>query len=301
MTLTLAQRKFFIDPIQDPLAEAKSILVLEERYGRGVYANKITDVRSITTHDNRVWWITDVGDYVAGAPISPMSLSYGAAVMGILSDDLFVVGTANGTRNDDRGLNISSAIRSDQLQLPGGLPNNITVTAKTWVVAAPWAIELMPKPTDNAAVTSAKVALAEQRWDQRRAKAIILQQALYREWWDDMEGLAESHDMLEPRLGALFNGGVLVKVAPTTPTDGLTDEQKAALKATTDRALSAGSFSSTYSQTQMTLPVRVTVTKPEELSEVAQSTVLSNVRNCIGDYYAVVGDYNLSPVLRSAA
>jgi hypothetical protein len=300
MTLTLAQRKFFIDPIQDPLAEAKSILVLEERYGRGVYANKITDVRSITTYNNRVWWVSDVGDYVAGAPLNPVNLAYGTEIMGILSDDLFVIGTYNGVRSDSRGLNINRSIRSDQMVLPS-VSTDVTVTAKTWVLAAPWARELMPLPTDNAAVTNAKLALAEQRWDQRRAKAVILQEALYRDWWDDMEGLAENHDMLEPRLGGLFSGGVLIKVAAATPTDGLTDTQREELKAKTDRALSAGAFSSTYSQTQMTLPVRVTVTKPDELGDVDRGSVVNQVRNAIGDYYAVVGDYTLSPVLRSAA
>jgi hypothetical protein len=116
-----------------------------------------------------------------------------------------------------------------------------------------------------------------------------------------MEGLAENHDMLEPRLGGLFSGGVLIKVAATTPTDALTDEQKAELKAKTDRALSAGGFRSTFSESTMTLPVRVTVTKPEELNDVDRGSVVNQVRNAIGDYYAVVGDYTLSPVLRSAA
>lgn len=299
MQLTNEQRKFFIDPIQDGLADVKQLLVTEERYGRGTYLHKVTDVTGICTDNNRIWWKTAARDYVVGAPVNP-HFSYDQPVIGILSDDLFVVGLYNG-RAHDNTVSLTRTIRSDMRSVPLFAGEGLAMRVPTCVAAAPWAVELMPKPGDPDSVTNAKLALAKQRWEQRYAKGIIIQQALYRDWWDDMETLQEDHDLPSPRLGALFEGNAMVQLSHTLPTDSLTDEQKEMLAARQARAFGASSSSGMFTAVRMTLPVRVQVNKPADLQEIRHDSVLQNVRSALGDYNTSIADYTLSPVLRSAA
>jgi len=306
MPLTTLHRRFLIDPIQDPLLQTESILVTEERIGRGIYLDKIVKVTGRAEFNNRLWWVTDSGDHVIGAPVNPRSLNYSQPVIGIYGEDLFVTGRYN-DRIGNSSVLLSGVLRSDQLTIPGLRPDSagntesLSLQAGQWVSGAPWALSLMPTPTDSEAVTLAKMELAEQRWNYRHAKGVLRSEVLYRGWDDNLEELDDSHDMLTPTFGAVFKGDVMIRVAKPVAealTDDADNERVTALRT---RSFRAGAPHSMMVGIHMELPLDVRFQKREELDDIKSDNVQLLVRRALNDHGSNIGAYSLTPVLRSAA
>lgn len=306
MNLTPLQRRYFIDPIQDPLIKTDSVLVTEERrYQRGAYVDKITKVTGRSEYGNRIWWVTEEGDHVMGAPVNPPHVGYDAQLIGLLSDDLFIIGRYDSGANTG-AIRINRALRSDQLAIPGcNTPGSgyeaPGMVATSWVKAAPWAMELMPIPSDTPAVTSAKLELAEQRWNHRRAKAIFRTEAIFRDWEDKLEDLNDSHDLLTPVFGALFKGEVIVPLSmQSTLTFDPLDEQR--ITQVKDQALRSDSGTGRPMVTiSAEVPILDRIENREGMEALSFRSIRDNVRAHLNHHSAVVGDHNLTPVLRSAS
>ncbi len=303
MQLTPAQRRFYIDPVQDPTLQTDTILVTEERTrGRAIHIDKVVKVRKDRVNlDYRTWWVTESGDYVMGAPVNHHRWPYGSRIIGVGGDDWFWLATPGrmiGTKHL-----CSNPRRSDGKQLPvtPGNPagSNFNLELPTVVRAAPWAEELFPAPGDSDGVVLAKLALAERRWTYRNAKAEIIRQGMGRGWTDDLATLKDEHKLPEATFGAYFSGQVMLESAslPTLSTRDQTrlDELKERVPVPTNATprMMVGM--------KVTVPLALDVTDHEGIRKLPSHELNDAVRSAVGDYSAVPYDYSLSPVLRSIA
>lgn len=302
MQLTPAQRRFYIDPVQDPTIITDTLLVTEERSSRGVHMDTIVTVRKDRyASDSRQWWITEGGDYVAGAPVNPSGLLSYQRVIGIGGDGWFWHGTPS--RRVTGGYLCSGLRRSDGRQLPGiGNTGPMSMEIPEVVKAAPWASTLFPVPGDSDAVIRAKLDLAEQRWNHRRAKAEIIRQGMTRGWSDDLKELRESGKLPTATFGAFYKGTVMIEAMNPPAADSISVRDNARLQELRDRVKVPGSDGPKMMLgLEVNMPLTVQFDEYENTQKISADQLKDHIRQAVGDYTAVPGEHYLTPVLRSVA
>lgn len=303
MQLTPAQRRFYIDPVQDPSIITEKILVTEERTTRGIHIDKVVAVEKKRVHlDYRPWWVTAEGDYVAGAPVNPPNLSrYDNGIIAPGGDGWFWYGQP--TRRRDSGYACTDLRRSDGRQLPGsGNTGSYTLELTDVVRAASWASELFPAPGDTSSVIAAKLSLAEQRWTQRRAKLEIIRQGIARGWHDDLAELRENGQLPAATFGVTFKGRALIDSLGTVNPDLMTTRDSQRLDEIRERVrITDDNRPSMMIGLNVDVPLHLSFDTYEGARDVTADQLRESLRAATGDYTAVPGEYALTPVLRSLA
>ena len=299
MQFTDAQRRFFIDPVQDPTIECTRLLVTEERTTRGTHLDKIVNVRpKRTTVGARVWWVTEGGDHVAGAPVNPTNLMSHQRIIAPGGEGWFWLGNV-GRRTGDVHVT-GEARRSDGKTLPGLHGNRVfTFETRDAVRAASWAAELVPLSGDSDEVALAKLQLAEQRWNQRRAKAEIIRQGLQRGWEDDLQDLRDSGKLPSATFGAYYKGGALV--VASTPALSVRDAGRIEAYREAMPGVTPGGDVLSYIGLEVDTPLGIHVESFDDIRKLPTSSLRDALRSAVNDYSAIPGEYQLTPVLRSVA
>jgi hypothetical protein len=201
----------FVDPVQDITVEVEKVLVQRTYRDEEVPIGSIVEVQPKRYFDGyTIWYTTKGGDYVQGAPISP-PMSSGMPVVGIVSDDLFVVGVmGEAPFSTAPFVRINGVMRSDRQTLGGQEFSTRACHVQQWVKAAPWAERLLPTVTDGVGAASAKLQLAEQLYRKRMALAVIINQLVMRELEEDLEDLTENHSLPSPTFGALVSASAFL-------------------------------------------------------------------------------------------
>lgn len=303
MQFTDAQRRFYIDPVQDPtITVSPRILVLEERTSRGIHLDKVVEVRKERyLHENKHWWITTDGDHVYGAPVNPPNVISYRKLIASGGDGWFWLGQPGRRTGPDEYI-LAEARRSDARQFPGhGNTSTVVISVKDAVLAAPWAAELFPDPADSDTVIRAKLNLAEQRWMHRRAKAEIMRQGMGRGWDDDLVTLRESGKLPAPQFGVYYRGQVMIDPIGSTP--NLSTRDTARLQEIRDRVpvIGADNEVQTLIGVRVNVPLQVSVDSFENVRRLPVESIKEALRQSIGDYSAVPGDHSITPVLRSVS
>lgn len=302
--LTQENMKFFIDPLADPFIHTGRVYVIEERTPRNLHLHKVVEVDAKSyRHGNRMWKVTtETGDHVSGPAVNHENLPYSSAAIGLRNgdDSTFFVGTFIGTRNG-RAI-LSGAKRSDQRCLPS-LGSGQAATAyeqvDTWFLAAEWALELLPLPTDSPDAVRAKLALAEQRWTQRKAKVYLLSESMLRNY-SQLDQLIEDGSMPSPKFGAIFAGHVLVPAGGVPVRENRTVAAQEQIDAIGER------LGTTPRSASMMMSVHVETELPLEgvgrtgLDAIRANTVQDAMQTKIGNYELSVANYSLTPILRGA-
>jgi hypothetical protein len=308
--ITATDRMYYIDPVQDPSMTSTEVYVLREKYPRtfNSHAGTITKVVGRVYDDGHLWWKTEDGVHVDGAPVSPKEIVSYVPTMGILNDDVFVVGEGYGTQDADGDhprVLIRSAVRSDGKRLAtpgGGTVSSYPVTR--WVKAAPWAVELMPSVRDSAESVERKVAAAKERFRRRAAEVVILREAIVRDWTDDLPSLGDHgyEGMPSATFSLHVTADVLVPTGDPVPVTDLPEETRAAMEAVRAKSL-AGSAVPTRTRQRVEVPadflVRTAVTSMEEIQAVPRQSIISAAYAQLG-YGVELGAYTARPVLRTA-
>jgi hypothetical protein len=301
MQLTPAQRRLFIDPVQDPTVQTTHVLVTEERVERNVNIDTVVAVRKDRHYtDYKHWWITEAGDYVLGAPVNPPNLnSYTHHLIAPGGDGWFWLGQPG--RRVDNGYILNQVKRSDGRQLPGrGATGDASLTVAQAVLAAPWAAELFPQSGDSDAVVRAKLNLAEQRWMHRRAKAEITRQGIGRGWDDDLQTLRDDGKLPAPSFAAFYRGQAMIDTFSTTVAPSDRDAER--LQAIRDRVTTYGGTEvQSMIGVSVSVPLSVNVSSFEEVRNLPLTSVREALRSAISDYSAVPGEFSITPALRSIA
>jgi hypothetical protein len=299
---TNPNRIHFIDPVQDATVAADRVLVLRASsdYQTDRMLGTIVSVRKNRHFDGyHIWYVTTDGYHVQGAPINPPTLGHYQPVLGILSDDLFAVGTMAGRPYgaDHPALRINNPIRSDRHTLGGahGLP---ACHAETWVKAAPWAHRLMPLPTDGTQAATAKLSLAEQMFKMRKAQAEIIVQGTMRDHEEDLENLTQNHDLPVPVFGALVRGSAFIPANEDLGRESLDHVRAAASAAGDDFALSRQAYAK-VDDFSFVYPSEAR--SREDVENFNLPAINRQARNLLQQPGLMLGAATLSPVLRNLA
>jgi hypothetical protein len=223
----------FVDPMQDITVEVEKVLVQRTYRDEEVPIGSIVEVQTKRYFDGyTIWYTTKGGDYVQGAPVSP-PMSSGMPVVGIVRDDLFVVGVLGeapfGTITPF--VRINNVMRSDRQTLGGQEFSTRACHVQQWVKAAPWAERLLPTVRDGVGAASAKLQLAEQLYRKRMALAVIINQLVMRELEDDLEDLTENHSLPSPTFGAIVSASAFLPTPTELDGDALDRSRAVAAKA----------------------------------------------------------------------
>jgi hypothetical protein len=286
-------RTIFIDPVQDATVEAERILVLRQPDQYTSLVDTIVDVGKTRYHDGtHAWYVTTDGHYVHGAPLNPsVRTGYSgiaAPVVGIISDDLFVVGTLSQLLTGGEA-RITNAVRSDRLGEPS------EVITPMWVKAAPWASRLIPLPTDGMEVVAAKLAVAVQLHQSRKAHAGILIEAITRGYENDIADLIEEGALPKPILGAQVKGSAFLPV-------NIRLGEEALEQARTATAKMPGTVISGYGYAMVDLTFMYpedAATKDDLESAEINRALTRHAATAIGYNNLVLGNITLAPVLRN--
>jgi hypothetical protein len=290
--ITTNDMKFYLDPVQDMTLKSERLYITEEAYPRTVSrVGTVVDIKSTTASSGyRRWWIDAEGNYVDGAPISSSAPLYIRHV-GLAEDGVFVVGELYNVR--DGVAVLQHCRRSDGAVRPGVLA---TYKTKTWMKAAPWAMDLLPERGDTVNVIAAKLALAKAKYKRRTAMRTILSEAMKRNWNDDLAPLREEHEIPAGTYGAYVEGTALLSIGEdrTVRVDDLTpDDRERVRKLTTETRLSR----------RVAVPVEFmapfTIAENSAFTSVSSNAVSSHARRIFDDYDLNMGSYSLSPVLRT--
>jgi len=295
--------RFYLDPLQSPFHTGTKMLVFRERYPRSFQSSvgQVVPIGKRVVSDHHLWWVHEDGRYVDGAIESPKELQSYTPVLGILDDEVFVVGQAYGLSDDGRMM-VRDARRSDGKQLPGtesGRPGTYLVTR--WYQAAGWAAECLPQAGDDQGVIDLRVALAEQRFKLRLGEVCILREANDRDWRDDLEDL--DYSLPTPSYAVAVTGSVFLPLETRVEVADLSESSKQALERVHAGSFAPGEIAGSYT-TRVEVPasvvVRTSFEKYEQVDEVNEYTI----RNAAIDHFKVsnitVGSVTKIPVLRSA-
>jgi hypothetical protein len=222
----------FVDPVQDPTVEVERILV--QRLNRvfvpslGGHSsdgllNTIVEVKNKRYFDGHyLWYIAASGEYVQGAPVNP-PIATGNTVVGVISDDVFVVGVLaeRPFGNATPFVRINNVMRSDRQTLGGQEFSTRSCHVSQYVKAAPWAERLLPTVSDGVGSASAKLALAAQFYQKRRAQAEIISQMTVRDLEEDLVELTENYSLPTPTFGALVTASAFIPSMGSLDSQGL--------------------------------------------------------------------------------
>jgi hypothetical protein len=295
--------RFYLDPLQSPHHTGTKMLVFRERYPRSYdsCAGKTVPVIRRHVESHHLWWVHEDGRYVDGAIESPQELQSYTPVLGIVDDEVFVVGNAYGRTADDRMI-VRDAVRSDGKIMPGrDTARPATVVVDRWYQAAPWARECMPEPGDDQSVVNLLVAVAEQRFKLRLGEICILREANDRDWREDLEDL--DYALPTPQYAVVATGSMYIPVGTTTAAENMAADAKALLDNVTAKSFTR-TPPSTFS-TRVEVPVQMVLQtsfeKYESVDEVNDYSLRSAATQQLGVYDAALGSFSKIPVLRYAS
>ena len=180
-----------------------------------------------------------------------------------------------------------------------------TYTVKQWLLAAPWAKDLMPAAGDDATTVALKVATAKQRFETRLAEISILREGYVRSWFEDVPELKDhGYEHLPEGIWALYvEARVMVSTGKTVPVTELPESSRTQIELIAKNSLgkiTIGEEAVTRVEVPAEFVVRTGITDPTTHTEVAKSTILSAASTQLGSYNLELGSYTSHPVLRSA-
>jgi hypothetical protein len=282
----------FVDPVQDITVETAQVLVQRSYRGEDVPIGVIVDVKPKRYYDGfTVWYITDSGDYVQGAPVSPY-LSQGTPVIGILDDGLSVWGTMGEKPYGEATpfIRINNVMRSDR-QTVGGLEfSTRSCHVRQWVKAAPWAERLMPTFVDGVGSASAKLALAAQFRLKRKALAEVINQMVMRDLDEDLEELTENYSLPIPTFGAMVTASAFLPTAARLDNEALEPA----------RAIAADGTASTiaYARMSVTFMYPGDATNREEVRAFSVNSMSRHAAKVMKSEGVCISDSTVSPAMR---
>lgn len=239
--------RYFVDPASRYDSRTKRALVYKD-YRSDEVANfrecgTIIDVKGWTIVRQCPWWVSDTGNYFRGAAANPPYL--GVSLIGILPDGVtFVLGRED---YSGRGMTADNILLhgvdfSDQRNDP---VRSASITSKarvrTWFRAAPWAVETFPGRDDSPAVVQAKLQQAMNAHRLRVAEIEVVQEAIERNWIDDLDDLDYTLPTVEHDYAV--NATVFSPAAGLDPANATNrDEVDASLQARTGATQQARAF-----------------------------------------------------------
>lgn len=305
--LTLEQRKWFIDPLPDPMAGLGAERILATASFNSAYRgyanlNKVVNVRKDKRHESllRLWYIDEDGNYIDGPSVNTIRSGYTIA-MGIISDDLFVIGETT-YDFDDSYMILRNCMRSDQKVLPGADYSGVTMRVDTWVQVASWARELMPLPTDTPDAVSAKLNLAKQKWEQRHAKIEVIRQACQRGWDEHFVPLQDDHDFPKPHFGANVSANILVPVNNYTSLEDQPRRVASQIEAITARSSTTPDLRATSVEVNVTYPSRSALADSRHgLQDLPDHIYMRDAQDYFQNTSLRISNRNTAPILRSTS
>lgn len=279
MLIPDSYRKYFLTPMQDPFATSDKVFVFRERTQRGLYIDKITEVKGRSMYDYHLWWTTTGGDYVDGAAVSPLNLPTYQPMMGIIGENLFVIGTGVGVDSQGR-MKIESARRSDGVRIASGNGRWVdTYYVRTWLQAAPWARDMMPAEGDTSSTVSQKLSIAKQKFETALAEVCILRESQARSWEDDLEDL--DYSLPKPTYALHVDGTVFVATGQQVEVDALTEDRQAMIRKARENSIGGG-YAPARMETQIPVPasflVRTSITDLDDVKDVSEYTIVNAAR-----------------------
>ncbi|UYL87463.1 hypothetical protein SEA_PUREGLOBE5_100 [Arthrobacter phage Pureglobe5] len=295
--------RFYLDPLQSPFHTGTKMLVFRERYPRSFQSSvgQVVPVAKRVVSDHHLWWVHEDGRYVDGALESPKELQSYSPVLGMLDDEVFVVGQSYGVDGNGRMV-IRDALRSDGKRLPAAaVGSSIFYSVDRWYQAASWALECMPHPGDTPDDVALRTKIARQRFELRLGEVCILREANDRDWREDLEDL--DYGLPTPSYAVAVTGTVFLPLETRMQVDNLPESSRHALERVSNRGFSPGPLAESY-VTRVEVPAQVVVRtgfeKYEQVEEVNEHTI----RNAAVDHFSVanliIGSVAKTPVLRSA-
>lgn len=294
--------RFYLDPLQAPTHTGDKVLVFRERYPRTYDSavGKVAPVCKRIVDDHHLWWVHTDGRFIDGAVESPKELQSHTPALGILDDDVFVVGQAYGLTDDGRMV-IRNAMRSDGKRLPGSdgqRPQSYMV--HRWYQAASWAAECLPQPGDDQGIVDLRVTIAQQRFALRLGEICILREANNRDWRDDLEDL--DYTLPTPVYAVAVSGSMFLPMGTQTPAAELSETAKAAVERVHARNFTPTPAVETFT-TRVEVPVQMVVRTSFEKYEQVEEVNDYTIRNAAGDHFGVfdatIGSVTKTPLLRS--
>lgn len=299
--LSRAEMLYYTPPVATPMQPGLArtsqsttptrLFVTDTVYDRNHHlVGTIVTLKTDTTVNNgKPWRTTTDGTYVTGHPVNNVG-SY-RQVIGLVAgrEDIFYYGELELIHSDGElvGGKLSTSLNSLNEYADPTTANRrgSSVHLTSWVEAAPWAGELMPRPTDTAATIRAKAELAKERWLFNRAVGDMAQEGFQRGWEGNLEELQNDLTYLpKVQVGAVVEGTVLIPTGQQVRrTDLDTDAAAAAAKV---EALSTrrntGDFGRQMVPMEISIPVH-TEMRPEDLhSATGQQVVANNLRSVLG-------------------
>ena len=285
----------FVDPVQDiTIPDVKQVLVTRT-YGSDEAVGHIADVRKKPYFDGyTMWYTTDGGDYVQGAPINA-PYPIGLPVIGIVNDDLFVWGTLS-DRPFGTGtpfVRLQGVLRSDRQTLGGVEYSSRSCHVQTWVKAAPWADRLLPSITDGIGSAANKLALAAQLFRKRQALAEIINQMVMRELDEDLEELTENFSLPNPTFGAMVSASAFIPTGTRLEGDALNPG-----RALADRAGDGSVVSTAYSRVNVSFMYPGDASNRADVRGFAVNSLSRHAAKVLNAEGICISDTTMSPALR---
>lgn len=293
MTITPADRIYFVDPIQTPTAklpENAKLLVTQLQRDRSYGANvgDIITVTRVTEGDYaRFWYVGEDGNFYDGALFGGTRRRRGRIIDFIGDDAIMGINSGEITTNS---YYLSDGRRwSKRRDFAGG--HAITdYRASNTLIGAPWAETLWPMPNDSDELTEAKVALAKQKWTNRQHHAGILKEALSRDWLTtlDQEDFYAKTGMPKGDFGLFIKGTALLTTSTTILREALAAETVAQLD--TMRSVVRGTPE--RFQTSIQVPIQFVhphgsaITNTNELYNTEGEVLVQRARE-VSDSYAI--------------
>jgi hypothetical protein len=294
--------RFFTDPLADTLESGNRIYCTLERLQRGSSLGKVVEVEGFTIYNGRGWRVSKDGLHLSGPVVNSASSAYNAQYIGLIDGlpGVAVRGSFNTTYESGTRAVLNGAHWSDQRKLPLG-ETNPQVMVNTWFRAASWARELWPNPTDTDEVVTAKLELAEQRWNHRLAKTTLVLEAANR-GYDQLLELIEEGELPAPTFGANFVGDVLIPNGRAPEREQRTIGQQERIDRLAAKVPGSITMRQQYIAAYMEMPLGdLSIEGADKINSIPQHQVQTALRAKTGDYELVPGQYNLQPVLRFCA
>lgn len=214
--LTMSDMKYFIEPTPNHFEVDNSdrVLIFQTRYNRrqeqcGTVVDLPPKSTRRITFSGIDFVITAGGDHVRGAVNKPTNVYYHHVVgTSPAYPDRFFAGYVEnmvGEGGEHQGVALGRTRVSTGESHAAGEWSGVMLN--DWYRAAPWAMELMPQPTDTAEYAAAKLALAKERWEFNYALSVITAEGMYRDWNDQLEVLADEFGWLPGYYGTSFISG----------------------------------------------------------------------------------------------
>lgn len=290
--ISIQDRRYFIDPVQPPslvgtrpTPETTEYQVMTVRYRREGLNTPEKLGRIITCtrradESGEVWWVDELGDYFHGAQAGyTQRQGLSTVVLGVVSDDLFIVGRWNGNYDDMPGGHLRGVARSDGKKVP--FDDLVYQHASMTFKAAPWAEECMPQPEDTDAIVAKKVELAKLKFENRQKVAAAYREGIYRNWFDMLEEIQQAHTVFpKPRYNVAAEGEVLM----TIPLPENAYESTGPVRDRV-RAVTVGQGMEPRPTAYLATPFRfvtpLTVTSVEEMRELDEWTITSAINQMV--------------------